>query len=227
MLLTKMIKAFNIAQPRPRAQVGIEWKPAAYTSAWQDCRRNCECSCAAALRSWRTNGIGSLPNCHAQPLDAVGRDTPDGVLEPRAGDPGHENPLSIMDLLFGEFALLGCDDTKLQIRPPICFRAVSRTSRRHRRRNQHQCSGATRRISVQRNPPWVGTSARGVAATRLTTTGRCGAGAVRLVLAGDVCRGRDALGKRQRVEVRDGRVRLQVSLTPLVREGRLSDSGQE
>jgi hypothetical protein len=32
--------------------------------------------------------------------------------------PGYENPLSIMDLMFGKFALLGYDGSQLRIRHP-------------------------------------------------------------------------------------------------------------
>ena len=45
-----------------------------------------------------------------------------GPSEPSSGPlpeiPGYENPLSIMDLMFGKFALLGYDGSQLRIRHP-------------------------------------------------------------------------------------------------------------
>ena len=117
----------------------------ACTSRWPACRLSCRCSCGAARRSWRASGTHQLPRAgHAQPAGAVGGRAPDRVLELGARIfPGTENPLSIMDLLFGKLVLLGYEGTELRHRYPSAetLRPAGRAARRRGggRRDRRRC----------------------------------------------------------------------------------------
>jgi hypothetical protein len=131
--------------------------------------------------------------------------------------PGYENPLSIMDLLFGKFALLGYEGSELRIRHPSAeaFALLA-----------EQLAGveAVTRVAVPERPDLF-----------LFDVRRSGRGRLLVVWQHrDSFYGEDeppvpldwpwpvayavavdAFGQTQPVEVGDGRVRLQVSLTPL------------
>jgi hypothetical protein len=131
--------------------------------------------------------------------------------------PGYENPLSIMDLLFGKFALMGYAGGELGIRHPSAeaFALVA-----------EQLAGveAVSRLDIPEQPDLF-----------LFDVGRRGRGTLLVMWQqrdsfygedeppvpfewpwpSSSATAIDALGQIQPVEVRDGRVRLHVSLTPL------------
>jgi hypothetical protein len=152
---------------------------------------------------------------HAQPAGAVGRGAPDSVLESGAGHPGYEDPPSPMDLLFGKLALLGYEGTELRLRHPSAeafsllaerLAGVERVTRVEvPGRPSLQVFGVRRRergpLLVVRRDPFTGEDEPPAAFAWAWPAAR--ASAV------------DALGRAQPVELRDGRVELQVSVTPL------------
>ena len=104
-------------RPRNRRPRRPPWP--ACTSRWPACRRSCRCSCGAAQGVGGQAAPHQLPRAgHAQRAGAVGRVRRTVCWNLAPDIPGYENPLSIMDLLFGKLVLMDYDGRELRHRHP-------------------------------------------------------------------------------------------------------------
>jgi hypothetical protein len=130
--------------------------------------------------------------------------------------PGYEDPLSVMDLLFGKLPLLGYEGTELTVRHPSAetFTMLADQLAGVERVTQAEVPG---RPSL-RLFEWTaatGAPAGGVGPARLLHRRGPAAGAPRLTLAAAGGERRRRVRPRQPAELGDGRLRLQVSASPL------------
>jgi hypothetical protein len=100
--------------------------------------------------------------------------------------PGYENPLSVMDLLFGKFALLDYRGGELGRPQPVRrgVRPAGRPARRRRAGDPPRGAGTAQPVRVRGGPHRTGAAAGGVGAARLLPRRGRAAGGVPLALAG-------------------------------------------
>ena len=158
-----------------RGQTGKQTSPAeaAMASLYQQMAGlppQLQISCGAAPRSWRTSGTASTAASWSCATCWRCRPGCGGPCAGTAPDiPGYENPLTIMDLLYGKPVLMGYEGTELRHRYPPRKRSPARRAARRRGGGRRDSPGGARTahpVGVRGTPPPAGAVAGGVGPAR-------------------------------------------------------------